>query len=256
MIPSYERVDETAGMDPSSAKLIIFGPQISYPQQTELSQLRSALLQDANLQPFVESILSLPEFWETLTKSFPVLFRTPGLHILTHLKSWLEVDHGSTPFSQEQENVGFETSNILLTPLTVILHVVQYSRYLSTGHVSLSLRTSPQQEPKQEIDRKVAALGINTASSRPRVEGFCTGLLAAAAVDASSKLEDLSLFASAALRLAVCIGAFVDMEGRYGDNHDETSCLFVSWSGDETAKRELWKALNEFPEVMTSLYHK
>jgi hypothetical protein len=117
---------------------------------------------------------------------------------------------------------GDEQLNVLLTPLTVIVHVVQY---LQCVH-----RREDDQVPK------------------PKVQGFCTGILAAAALACARDLDHLSKLASVSLRLSVCIGALVDLDGKYADVSDEASSIVAGWNGED-GKEKLLSILEEHPEV-------
>lgn len=194
--------------------LIIFGPQMSCPTREYLAQIRQNLLEEPDFAPFLQSIKDLPAFWSRLTRFEPRLKRSPGLRVVTSFLAWME--------SGVLEVEGYEHLNVLLTPLTVIVHIVQY------------LQCFRHCEDDQGL--------------KPKVQGFCTGILAAAALACAYDLEHLSKLAPVSLRLSICIGALVDLDGEYAEIPDEASSIVAGWNGED-GKKKLLHILKEHPEV-------
>ncbi|KAL4735137.1 hypothetical protein BDV11DRAFT_174131 [Aspergillus similis] len=169
---------------------LVFGSQTTLPSVEAASRLRAALLLDPRLYSLRTSIESLPEIWPVLAASNPELERAsgPAEKALRQLCRWLS--RGEFP-----DATGIsELPATFVTPFTVILHTVLYMRYTDEegglGH--------------DDILRGVRSNG--------GVQGFCTGLLSAVSVATSPDLEALSRQASVALRLAVAIGAYIDLD--------------------------------------------
>lgn len=120
---------------------------------------------------------------------------------------------------------------MVCTPLTVIIHVVQLFNYLLARH-----------GPVHAYDNFLA-------SATPiGAQGFCVGFLTAAAVSCASDEDTLVKLCSNALRLAFCIGAYVDLEQlNAGDNW--TTAVMVSWSEKNKPNCDVFEFLNDFPEV-------
>ncbi|KAI9648598.1 hypothetical protein NHQ30_003235 [Ciborinia camelliae] len=61
------------------------------------------------------------------------------------------------------------------------------------------------------------------------VQGFCTGLFTTAAIDFSENEEQLALNTSISLRLAMCIGAYIDQTAMYAEPLSTVCALSVRW---------------------------
>lgn len=185
--------------------LVVLGPQTPSPSAEHLSQLRLVLLKDRRLAIFLAAIKDLPSLWPVLVEANPSLTQVPGLQLLEGIKRW--IDQGDFP-AQHSETL----PNVLSTPLTVILQIVEYFNYLD--------HLGPAVSHAQILDN-VQNGGI---------QGFCTGFLAAISLACSKDERDISELGSIALRLAVCVGAYVDLDGRFAHPPCETSCVTVRWT--------------------------
>ncbi|KAL4987377.1 hypothetical protein BDW68DRAFT_188060 [Aspergillus falconensis] len=169
---------------------LVFGSQTTLPSTDVASRLRAALLLDPRLYPLRTTIEALPEIWPVILASEPALERVsgPAEKALRQLRRWLS--HEEFPDSTEMS----ELPATFVTPFTVILHTVLYLRYIDEegglGHADV----------------------LRSVRSNGGVQGFCTGLLTAVTVATSPGVEALSRQASAALRLAVAIGAYIDLD--------------------------------------------
>ena len=75
--------------------------------------------------------------------------------------------------------------------------------------------------------------------------GFCTGILSAIAVSCSRSQEDLQRHGSAAIRLAMLIGAYVDAQ-----NEDAAfESVAVAWKAPHQSLDELFNLIQDFPGV-------
>ncbi|KAL3493898.1 hypothetical protein BJX62DRAFT_234754 [Aspergillus germanicus] len=168
---------------------LVFGPQTTLPPPSLTSQLRAALLLNPRLYPLRESIEVLPAIWPVLLSADPALDQVPGARALKDLTCWLS--HGEFPPAKEIS----ELPSAFVTPFTVILHIVQYLSYTDPKH------GGPRHEDVLESVRKQGG-----------VQGFCSGLLAAVTVATSPDIETVFRRADVALRLAVGIGAYIDLD--------------------------------------------
>lgn len=203
--------------------LVVFGPQTPCPSIEYISQLRYFLLNNHYLADFLAAIRDLPNIWPSLVEASPSLAQVPGLDSLKDFKRW--IDQGDLPVSSSEI-----LPNVLSTPLTVIIHIIEYFNYLE--------QVGPGTSHAQVLDR-VQNGGI---------QGFCTGFMAAISLACSSDEEDISKFGAVALRLAVCIGAFVDLDARFAIAPRETSCFTVRWTSN-VGKSQVLGILNDYSEV-------
>ena len=202
--------------------LIVLGSQTEWPSTQFLAQLRESLLSDSRLRTFLTAIRELPHLWERLVKSSPSLKQVPGLEAINSLLQW--IDHGK--FSR----ISDLPPNVLSTPLTIIIHIVHYFEFL---------KADGRATTHANIIKNVKAAGI---------QGFCTGFLSAVALACSQNEEDVSTLGAVALRLAFCIGAFVDLDGAFADPPNETHLIAVRWKSDDS-KNTVLNILQDFPNV-------
>lgn len=208
--------------------MLVFGPQTSLPSASYLFQVRASLLLDPRLQSFRSALEDLPSLWPILLAADPTLDRVPGAQCLNDLSRWLL--HGDLPPRWQESQ-----PSTFITPLTVILHTVQYFHY---------------------IDSKIGGTAheqvLQSIKSQGGVQGFCTGLLTAVAIASAKDEEALCIWAGAALRLAVCIGAYVDSDGIFNTSPNDNCCLAVKWRPD-FGKEKLMECLRDFPGVSQSI---
>lgn len=202
--------------------LIVFGSQTEWPSTQFLDHLRALLLSDSRLGTFLTAIRELPHLWETLVKSSPKLKQVPGLEAINNLQQW--IDHGEFP------RISDLPPNVLSTPLTIIIHIAHYFDFLKTNESTTT---------HADIIKSAKAAGI---------QGFCAGFLSAIALACSQDEEDVSNLGAVAVRLALCIGAFVDLDGAFADSSNETALIAVRWKFEDD-KNTLSNVLQEFPDV-------
>ena len=210
----------------AAPSLIVFGPQAGWPTRQELFHLKAFLLSEPLLQPFLAAIRELPNLWPSLTATVPELLMSNGFELLGIITQWI---HDEDYFQRDAN-----PPNIVSTPLTVIIHIVQYFQYLrSLGSTHANMLDS------------VRSGGI---------QGFCTGFLAATALSCSKDEEEINVFGAVALRLAVCIGACVDLDSRFAESSNLTECVTVRWKA-EMGKQDVDNILNNYPDVSDPRVH-
>ena len=213
---------DTSAVIPS---LLVFGPLTEFPSQDVLAELRQELINNPRLSSLQSAVKNLPRFWQTLTDSDPSLSRVPGAEYLRDLRRWI-VDGGLFP-----NHLG-KLPNVYTLPVTVILQITQYCRYLSWLGV--------------EDAHGLVVEGVQSGG----IQGFCAGFLSAIAVSSSEKEADIGALAAISLRLAVSIGAYVDQDGVFADPPNETACVAIRWRVDDVSKKdELINLIRIYPDV-------
>lgn len=202
----------------SSPSLFVFGPQTTWPTIDYLSQLRLLLLKDSRLRSFVLAIRNLPTLWNDLTRQDPRLRSISGSEVLQQLVGWLADGNFRGDFTTPP--------NVLSMPLTVIIHMSQWFHYLENN---------PKKATLSQLLDGARAGGI---------QGFCIGLLSAIAVASAQHEDDIVAYAGVALRLATCVGAYIDLDRLERD----TTVLAVRWNSAESHSR-LVSVVNEFSDV-------
>ncbi len=183
--------------------LLVFGSQTTLPSKQYLNQLRAFILLDRRLYPLLSAIRQLPNLWKALVTFDARLEQISGPSSLDALQLWIER-------GEPIPNTGVPP-NVLATPLTIIVHLIQYLHYLDSNDVGAT---------------HSALLGSTQFGG---IQGCCTGLLSAIAVACSKSEKDVVEYATKALRLAVCIGAYVDLDKVITIPPKESTCLAVRW---------------------------
>jgi hypothetical protein len=203
--------------------LLLFGPQLSTWDTARLTSLREAISAEPDLQFLSSIVKSLCHVWrDEISKSCPGLARglVDAESTLHQLHALLEPqDNGIAP------DPSFPTPNILLVPLTVIAQLIEFVRLQRRGCV----------------------------------QGFCVGFLAASVVAASQNQSDFQQRTDAAVQLAVCIGAAVDLDEKQRSVGDAglknlSSTWSIRWTS-ASQKKSLDDLLASFPEVRVSIFN-
>ncbi len=204
--------------------LLVFGPQTELPSLEVLAELRQELVKNPRLSSLQDAVKNLPRFWQTLTNFDPSLSRVPGAKYLDDLQRWI-VDGDAFP-----HHLG-DAPNVYSLPVTLILQIIQYVRYLNRVG---------EKDPHRLVLEGLQAGGI---------QGFCVGFLSAIAVSSSESAADIAAVAAVSLRLAVCIGAYVDQDGSFAEQANQTSCLSIRWRSDDVDEKEVADLIRTYPDV-------
>ncbi|TGO11946.1 hypothetical protein BTUL_0098g00320 [Botrytis tulipae] len=208
---------------------LVFGPQTNSFDAAHLSAVRNSLVSNKRLKPFYNAITELSDFLPTLLAHDSSLQKLPAVEYCTFLIQWLETG------SLVPEPMNRDLPNMVCTPLTVIIHVVQFFNYLETHY-----------GPVHAYDNFLA-------SATPiGAQGFCIGFLTAAAVTCASDEDTLVKLCSNALRLALCIGAYVDLD-QSNARENLTTAVMVSWSEKNKPVYDVYEFLKDFPEAYISV---
>ncbi|CAI6331173.1 unnamed protein product [Periconia digitata] len=195
--------------------LLIFGPQTDLPSQSALSSLREQLVNQQSLSSLVTAIKNLPDFWKELVKFDPELDKVAGIQSLSAFQHWV-IHGGDFPIASST------SPNILLVPATVVLHITQYIAYLN------GLRS---EDPHLKVKGGLQNGGV---------QGFCIGFLGAITIAISRNDADIGTTAANILRLAVCIGAYVDKDSL---TFPRSACIAVRWKDDNAQGKDSVAAL-------------
>jgi hypothetical protein len=182
--------------------VLIFGPQNNLPSTEVLAELRQDLVENPRLKELVKAINDLPRVWVSLTK-FDLSLNPVQGSSLGGLKQWL--DEGVLPQNPAS------MPNVSGLPLTVLLQILLYVRYLNELQVN-----DAQSHVIQHIKKGGA-------------QGFCVGFLTAIVVGCSGDERDIAKIGAVVMRLATCVGAYVDRDGLFAHPPNKTSCIAVRW---------------------------
>ena len=189
--------------------LVAFGGIAPWPGTDRLDQLRTTLHQQSSLKSFVRVIQELPLLWKTLVRQDPSIHSITGNTAAEALSQWIT----GGAITQTVHDLG----NVIRMPLTTIAQIAQYISYL-----------------RQRGDPYAHEAIIKNAILGGGIQGLCIGLLSALAV-ASGKTEDeIGSFAATSVKLAFCIGAYVDLDAHRSKDESNPSTMAVRWKAPTT----------------------
>ena len=222
LVPSVQKGSSNVSANSTEIakiRLIVFGAQTACPSKEFLAEIREYLLSETRLGAFLEALKNLPSLWDSLVRHDQLLKVVPGRETLQRLGDWIQ--QGELPDGKVAE------SNLFGMPLTIILHIVQYFHYLdgNTSHT--------------ELLQDVSTAGV---------QGFCLGLLSAVAVGCAREEAEVTTLAAVALRLAACIGAYIDLHRVYTADAFDTVSLAIRWK-TSTSHDLVLETLQAYPEV-------
>ena len=203
--------------------LIAFGALAPWPASDRLDQLRNALQHHKCLESIVKAFQELPLLWRALSSQDPTLNSIAGEAAADHLTQWIT----GTGVAQIAE----DKDNITRMPLTTTAQIVDYISYLRHRDEPLG---------HESVMKSVAAGG--------GVQGFCIGLLSALAVASGTTEDDVGRFAADSVRLAFCIGAYVDVDRHLNGDDFKASTLAIRWKSPTTLE-DIQRLLSRYPDV-------
>jgi hypothetical protein len=198
---------------------VLFGPQGTITSKSMLG-IRKLLQENSDLDFLSRTISELPTLWPTILEVYPDLDKVPAKKRLSELCHFFQ--GGPAPMFLEP------TNNIILSPLTVISQIVDFWK-LSHG-----------------VDNR-----SSIESQLRDVQGFCLGFLTATAISCSRNEAQYQALASNAVRLALCMGALVDLDAlNTSDRLDCASAIAVRWKSDAHLQH-LQHTMKLYPRVST-----
>ena len=201
--------------------VLLFGSQILSFDEASLRRLHASISNDPSHQWIFDTILGLPDHWESMSKALPRLASIEGKELLRSLILWVRT---GALVQQPKSHL----PNILLSPLVVVTHLTEYVEYLKVYHIG----------PKRDDLHSVPRTNMETV-------GLCTGILSAMVVSSCVCESEFIEYGARAIRLAMLTGAIVDAQDA-GDGGSRT--LSTVWKSDDSAM-EMRQILQEFPEV-------
>lgn len=203
--------------------LIAFGALAPWPVSDRLEQLRNALQHQKSLKPIAKAFQELPLLWRALSNQDPSLNGIAGEAAADHLAQWIT----GVGLAQTGEDKG----NVTRMPLTTLAQIADYISYLRQGD-----------EPcgHESVMKSVAAGG--------GIQGFCIGLLSALAVASGKTEDDVGRFAADSVRLAFCVGAYVDLDQHRNGGDSKASTLAVRWKSPMMLE-DIQRLLSRHPGV-------
>lgn len=206
--------------------LLVFGPQTSLPSVEVLDRLRQVLVEYPQLAGLREAVRGLPGIWQKLTELDPDLKSLPAAKHLSDLQRWIEDGVFSYPLDS--------LPNIYTLPITVLLQITLYIRYL-------------HQLPGGEEQSRVLE-GLKSGG----IQGFCIGFLTATAIACSESEKDIVTLGAVGLRLAVCVGAYVDHDGCFANPPNRMACIAVRYRDVDLGREEIALVIQSYPHVSKS----
>ncbi|KAL7940701.1 hypothetical protein V8C42DRAFT_361770 [Trichoderma barbatum] len=209
------------GTGTGEAVSVLFGPQGQVTTNT-LLEIRALLHENTHLNFLSETISELPTLWRAILGAWPDLDRLPAEERLTELSQFFK--GGPAPSFSEPAD------NILLCPLTVIAQIVEF--WKSTHGIG---------------DRSFIGSQLRD------VQGFCLGFLTAVALSCSRNEAQYKSLASTAVRLAVCLGAVVDLNAvsDSGSRCGSASTMAVRWKS-KAHWQHLQHTIERYPRAYLS----
>lgn len=205
--------------------LFLCGPQARFPSPPELETLRKVLLQHRGLYEYLESTLKdLSRLLRQLSDYDSILNRVVSASsaLVELLSQWLGTGNLSLPIET--------LPNVVALPFTVLLQIALYLKHINAADGPTYRKT-------------VQSLGHHG------VQGFCIGFLTAAAISFSRNEEQLAEYTATSLRLAMCIGAYIDHNTLYGEKSSPACTLSVRGSEENFSKSELESLLAPYKRV-------
>ncbi|KAG5818896.1 hypothetical protein H9Q74_001596 [Fusarium xylarioides] len=213
-------------MHSKSPSLLVCGSVISDPDHAYLSRIRSSIIHNPHLADLRQTVTELPELWSLLVEREPSLERVGAALVLKNLVEWIEGDNLILPLA------GWTSRNTQLVVLTVLAHISEYMTYLCSLDVS-------EEDGTTNLDTHASVLeGVHDGG----IQGLCVGLLSAIAFACSPTTTDLAKNGAVAVRLALCVGALVDLDEI--ELSEPTVSLCTRWpQGKGDGREEVLKAV-------------
>ena len=204
--------------------LLLYGPQARFPSTEESLQLHRVLASHTGLFQEILSIINeLSSLYQQLAAYDPGLSQVPGVPSFSFLTKWLQ--SGDLPENSD------DLPYVAALPLTVTLQIALYLQHLDRNGLTANNKFSLQ------------------SYQQHGVQGFCAGFLTAAATAFSENEEQLSRNLGTSIRLAMCLGAYVDHNTVYAGHPNLACALSIRWKQGNSSAAQVKALLKAFPEV-------
>jgi hypothetical protein len=204
---------------------IFFAGQLTDVEIEELRHIRRYVTSRSDLQVLHDAIVEYEGYGERLELADPELKKIEAQKTSSLFSNWMKGDDDAGIFDGVNRH-----SNAVASALTVLQQVLLVKKY-SECH------QCPQ--------------GQDFIHSDTVLEGLCMGKIAATVVRLSWGDGEMARRLASALRLAFCIGAYVDLDRHRLGSRAETVCLVVK-GHDALALEQLQAVLREYDDVRTS----
>ncbi|EAS32138.2 polyketide synthase [Coccidioides immitis RS] len=225
----HGRVD---GCQEADGISVLFGPQGTVTSESML-EMRKFLEDNPALDFLSTTISELPALWPAVLDVCPSLDKIPAKKKLNELVRFLT--EGGDP-AAILSSEPLPSNNIIISPLTVVYQIIEFWK-LSHGYFFDSNDDSGCQNPSNISD----------------VQGFCLGFLTAISVSCARSEAQFQSLSSKAVRLAMCLGAWVDFDAL---NHNVSECasaVAVRWKSD-THWKQLEHTMALYPKAYISCH--
>ena len=206
--------------------VLLFGPQALSFDEGSFRRLRSSVSKSPDRHWMIDTIEALPRCWDVVSKAFPKLLEIPGSELLRELEDWFRSGN-------MRQHTTSHLPNIVLSPLVVMIQLVQYTDYIELASISSQ---SDYQDP------------FTFPQCDTETLGFCTGILSATVVSCSKNQTEFAELGAVAVRLAMLVGALVDAQEVH-DHQGQSRSLATVWKSNDAAL-QLPSILQRFPEVL------
>jgi hypothetical protein len=203
--------------------LIAFGPLTPGPAQDQLRVLRQQFQRNASLfEPLTAAIHNLVSLWDRLMDQDAALEALAGRDAAEQLAALIA--------SQAEEPSPNAKGNIMTMPITIISQVVQYLTFLEYS------------------DGVSHSAVLESVAGEGGIQGFCAGLLSAMAVASAKTKEEVLILAATSVRLAFCVGAYIDLDQARDGGKSQDTTLALRWKEPVTIE-EVQRILGHHPGV-------
>lgn len=207
---------------PITRYVVLFGPQSTKFEANGLNRMREVLSTSSCLQSLHDDILHFERFGKYLEESDPDLRLIGVIRSASLISDWMK--------GRNSEILKALTHypNVIATPLTVIHQILLYFQQWSGD---------PSKNP------------LLTPTSKTTLKGLCIGQLTATAARLSPSEAELARLASTAVRLAFCIGSYVDLDRHNLEHEVKPRCLVVACCGQSGDVQTIQDLIANFNSV-------
>ncbi|KAI0159791.1 hypothetical protein GGR57DRAFT_521034 [Xylariaceae sp. FL1272] len=166
--------------------LVTFGSLGPLPTEDQVLRLQREFSEKSSLfKPLVDTIHNLDSLWAKLLDQDPKLNAIDGRGAIQKLEGILT--------GAIKEPIHDDLRNIIIVPMTVLLHVTQYISFI---------------EHSRTVDHSSV---LQNVTCKGGIQGLCAGLLSAQTVASAASVGDIIALWCTSITLAFCIGAYVDV---------------------------------------------
>ncbi|KAJ2988141.1 hypothetical protein NUW58_g4130 [Xylaria curta] len=201
--------------------VLVFGPLSLSCNSAQVDRVRKVVVDKSHNAWILNLVAQLPQLWTTISTALPTLQDDSGYRQVFDLAEAFRLGR---PLE-----TSYPLPNKVLIPLVVIFHLSQYTDFLERAGVNIN----------------------DTWPSSGETLGFCTGLLTAFSVAASSSQTDFERYGAVAIRLGLLVGMAVDAQ-EAPSKRNVSKSLRAGWTSTHN-KDEMMSIIREFPDTYVSV---